>query len=274
MIIPETNSILALKKEIIFTVLQSLNMAERTLRRCSICKKYTAAYLVEDPRRGRLRLCHTCWKTYQEAANAIACSTGAPSRAQAEALLAEGESLNPGPWVGHSRWVAEAAGRLAAHLPEMDADTAFALGLLHDIGRREGPSDMRHALDGYRYLAGLGYGQAAQICLTHSHPIRDIHAAAGQWDVSPDELRFVRAYLEQAVYTDYDRLIQLCDALALPDGLCLIEKRLVDVALRHGFNECTLDKWRAFMQLQHDFEEKLGQSIYALLPGVVENTFR
>lgn len=249
-------------------------MSERTLHRCSICKKYAAAYLVEDPCLGELRLCHTCWQARQEAASAAAHSTGVPGRAQAEALLAEGESLNPGPWVGHSRWVAEAAGRLAAHLPGLDADTAHALGLLHDIGRREGPSDMRHALDGYRYLAGLGYGQAAQICLTHSHPLRDIHAAAGQWDVSVDELRFVQAYLGHVVYTDYDRLIQLCDALALPDGLCLIEKRLVDVALRHGFNECTLDKWRAFMQLQHDFEEKLGQSIYALLPGVVENTFR
>jgi hypothetical protein len=132
---------------------------------------------------------------------------------------------------------------------------------------------MRHALDGYRYLAGLGYGQAAQICLTHSFPIREVHSAAGQWDVSPTDLRFVQAYLEQVEYTDYDRLIQLCDALALPGGYCLIEKRLVDVALRHGFNEFTLPRWQAFLQLQEDFERALGKSIYTFLPGVIENSF-
>ncbi|GAP12957.1 predicted HD superfamily hydrolase [Longilinea arvoryzae] len=248
-------------------------MIGKTLRRCSICQRYTAAYLVEDPHLGTLHLCHACWTAHQESVNAAAHSTGVPGRAQAEALLAEGESLNPGPWVGHSRWVAEAAIRLAAHLPGLDPDTAFSLGLLHDIGRREGPSDMRHALDGYRYLSGLGYGQAAQICLTHSHPIRNIHAAAGQWDIPPEEFRFVQTYLERVDYKDYDRLIQLCDALALPDGLCLIEKRLVDVALRHGFNEYTLDKWRAFLQLQRDFERILGQSVYTFLPRVIENTF-
>lgn len=198
---------------------------------------------------------------------------GVPARAQAEAMLAEAGLRNPGPWVGHSRHAAEAAGRLAARLPGLEGETAYVLGLLHDIGRREGPSDMRHALDGYRYLSGHGFELAARICLTHSHPIQHIDAAAGKWDVSPREADFVRNYLEQARYSDYDRLIQLCDALALPDGLCLVEKRLVDVTLRHGFNEFTLLRWQAFLQIQRDFESALGQSIYALLPEAVENAF-
>lgn len=188
-------------------------------------------------------------------------------------MLAEAESRNPGPWVSHARHAAEAAERLAARLPGLDAETAYVLGLLHDIGRREGPSDMRHALDGYNHLSVQGFDLAAQISLTHSHPIRHIDAAAGKWDVSTEEYHFVRAFLERVQYSDYDRLIQLCDALALPEGLCLVEKRLVDVTLRHGFNEFTLPRWRAFLQIQHDFERALGQSIYALLPGVVETTF-
>lgn len=199
--------------------------------------------------------------------------SGVPVRTQAEAMLAEAGLRNPGPWVGHSRHAAGAAGRLAAHLPGLEGETAYVLGLLHDIGRREGPSDMRHALDGYNYLAAQGFDLAAQICLTHSHPIRHVDAAAGKWDVSPQEAEFVRAFLERVQYNDYDRLIQLCDALALPDGLCLVEKRLVDVTLRHGFNEFTLPRWRAFLQIQSDFESALGQSIYALLPEAVENTF-
>lgn len=68
-------------------------------------------------------------------------------------------------------------------------------------------------------------------------------------------------------------LIQLCDALALPGGFCLIEKRLVDVALRHGTNPYTIPKWKAFLEIQREFEETIGGSIYALLPGVIENTF-
>jgi hypothetical protein len=53
----------------------------------------------------------------------------------------------------------------------------------------------------------------------------------------------------------------------------LIEKRLVDVALRHGFNSMTQAKWRAIFDLERDFSAALGESIYRVLPGVVENTF-
>ena len=71
----------------------------------------------------------------------------------------------------------------------------------------------------------------------------------------------------------YDRLIALCDSLALPEGFCLIEKRLVDVALRHGINEYTVERWRSVFALQNEFEKIIGDSIYNLLPGVVETTF-
>ena len=52
-----------------------------------------------------------------------------------------------------------------------------------------------------------------------------------------------------------------------------MEKRLLNVALRHGFNDLTLAKWRAFFALRQEFDEAVGTSIYTLLPGVVENTF-
>ena len=78
---------------------------------------------------------------------------------------------------------------------------------------------MRHALDGYNYLMSLGYEQAARICLTHPYPIKNAEAAADMWDGSDEEFRFIQAYLEQIEYDRYDRLIQLCDSLALPSGL-------------------------------------------------------
>lgn len=47
-----------------------------------------------------------------------------------------------------------------------------------------------------------------------------------------DGYRFcMEHFVKNAVYDDYDRLVQLCDSLALPSGFCLLEKRFVDVAL-------------------------------------------
>ena len=87
------------------------------------------------------------------------------------------------------------------------------------------------------------------------------------------EFEFVATYLSALHYDDYDRLLQLADGLALPHGLCLLEKRLIDVALRHGVNEHMVDKWRGFVELQKHFDKLIGSSIYEVLPGVVETTF-
>ena len=196
-----------------------------------------------------------------------------PTLAEAHQFLAEAEQLNPGPWVRHSTYVAQAAELIAAHLPGLDPARACIFGLLHDIGRRFGVTDMRHVLDGYRFLAEHGFEEAGRFCLTHSYPIPDAHTGSSGWDGSAEEFSFIQGYLDQNPYTDYDRLLQLCDALALPTGFCLIEKRLLDVTLRYGFNMYTIDKWKAILHIQRDFEGVIGRSIYDLLPGVVENTF-
>lgn len=196
-----------------------------------------------------------------------------PTLSQAEAYLQEAGRLNPGPWVDHVRYVAGAARRIASAHPTLDPEEAYILGLLHDIGRRYGPSDMRHTLDGYNFLSEEGFPGAARICLTHSFPVKTPYSGAGKWDCTPQELQFVQSYLDGIVYDRRDELIMLCDCLALPTGFCLIEKRLVDVALRHGFNDYTLEKWRAFFAIQAQIEAETGRSIYDLLPGVVENTF-
>ena len=196
-----------------------------------------------------------------------------PSRQQAEEFILEAKILNPGGWIAHSVLVSQAAEAIASHLPELDPHSASILGLLHDIGRREGVTDIRHCIDGYNYLHGLGYEDAARICITHIFTIQDLDAACGNWDCSNAEYNFIQNYLANLLYDDYDRLIQLCDAVALSTGFCLIEQRLVDVAIRRGVNAATVDKWKATFQLKENFEARIGKSIYSLLPGVVENTF-
>lgn len=197
-----------------------------------------------------------------------------PSIDAAHALLAEAAARNPGPWVAHSIKAAEAAERISRAHPGLDPAPAYVLGLLHDIGRREGVTGMRHVLDGYHYLAGLGFPDAGRICMTHSFAVKRIEAIFGQWDCTPDELRLIEDYLAQVELDDYDRLIQLCDALAMAEGFVLMEKRMMDVALRYGgVNEHTLAKWRETFRIKADFERAMGRSLYSVLPGVVENTF-
>jgi len=200
-----------------------------------------------------------------------------PSRADAEALLREAGALNPGPWTAHSGHVARAAERIAARaarrIPALDPDAAYIVGLLHDIGRRAGVTGMRHVYDGYRYLMAAGYEPAARVAMTHSFAYRNVAAIFGAWDCTADELRVIEDYLAAVEYDDYDRLIQLCDSLAMAEGYVLMEKRMLDVLLRYGPNEYVVPKWQATFRLRDDFEAALGCSVYSLLPGVVENTF-
>ena len=86
-------------------------------------------------------------------------------------------------------------------------------------------------------------------------------------------MAFLETFLAGIEFDLYDRLIQLCDAIALPTGFCLMEKRLIDVAMRHGVNDRSIERWQAFLGIQKDFEAVIGCSIYTLLPGVVDNTF-
>ena len=148
------------------------------------------------------------------------------------------------------------------------------MGCLHDIGRREGVTGIRHTLDGYKYLCKKGFMDAARMCLTHSFTIKKVTAIFGKWDCSAEELAFLADYLEQTEYTVYDRLIQLCDCLASSTGFWLLEKRMIDVALRYGCTDFAVEKWQGYFRIQKEFEEVVGCSIYDLLPEVKENTFR
>ena len=63
---------------------------------------------------------------------------GYPDRETAERELEEAGKLNPGQWITHSKYAALACERIAEHCPHMDSEKAYAIGLLHDIGRRVG----------------------------------------------------------------------------------------------------------------------------------------
>ena len=196
------------------------------------------------------------------------------SREIAEQALEDAFKLNPGPWVNHSKYVAMACQNIASRCPHLDENMAYIYGILHDIGRYAGVSSERHLIDGYRYCMERGWEKVAQICISHAFMVKDISTSIGVFDMPLEDKEFMAKFIEESTYDDYDYLVQLCDALALPTGFCLLEKRFVDVAVRYGTHPATVDRWKAVLKIKTDFEDVIGCSIYELLPNVVENSFK
>lgn len=186
-----------------------------------------------------------------------------PTRQEAERILREGGTRNPGPWEGHSRVAAYCAEKIASATPGMDPEKAYILGLLHDIGRRFGTRHLGHVYDGYAYMQSLGYDEAARVCLSHSFNDGQLESYVGNADTTPEETRVIREALQGMVFDDYDRLIQLCDCLAGSDRVMDAEARMADVKRRYGYYP--QKKWDINLGLLHAFEEKTGQTLYTLL---------
>ena len=95
-----------------------------------------------------------------------------PTKETAEQELQLAGELNPGPWTKHSLNVGIAARNIAEKVPGMDAEKAYVVGVLHDIGRRVGIVDIStHVYEGYKYCMDKGWDEVARICMTHSYPL-------------------------------------------------------------------------------------------------------
>ena len=191
-----------------------------------------------------------------------------PDRAEAEALLAEAEQLNPGPWGNHSRTAAHCAEKIAS-FAGLCPEKAYVLGLLHDIGRRFGKRHLGHVSDGYTYMMGLGYPDAARICLTHSFNDMKLQSYVGSFDTTEAETELIRSKLAETVPDDYDRLIQLCDSIAGADGVMDIVERMSDVKRRYGMYDP--DKWNRNLELKAMFESRMHRDLY---DAVEKDTYR
>ena len=183
-----------------------------------------------------------------------------PTRAEAEKILEEAGRCNFGPWVNHSRITAKCAEKIAELCEDLDSEKAYILGLLHDIGKKFGVRHLGHVSDGYKYMMSLGYDEVAKICLTHSFNNSAVKEYIGKFDVSDEELELIETALAKVNMDDYDKLIQLCDALAGSDGVLNIEDRMRDVKQRYGYYP--QEKWNSNIRLKNYFEIKTGNNIY------------
>ena len=176
--------------------------------------------------------------------------------------------INPGPWIKHSINTGVAACNIAQKIPRMDAGKAYIIGLLHDIGRRckYGFVDIpTHVYEGYKYCLEKGWDEAARICMTHSYlRMKD------EFDYEPETIheRAIKDYIINTSPDDYDKLIQLCDSLATDYGFVILEKRFVDVTRRYGIMEGYIKGWEIAFKIKEEFEERMGCSIYDVLPDI------
>lgn len=189
---------------------------------------------------------------------------GIPSMDEARSLLEEGGRMNPGPWIRHSEYVAEAAGKIAAECEGLDEETAYICGLLHDIGRRFGVSYLAHVYDGYTFLMECGYEKAARTALSHSFNRKKMEDYIGKFDISEEKQEELKSLLDAMEYDEYDYLIQLCDSIAVADGIVSLEERMNDVKSRYGYYP--QDKWDRNMALKEYFEKKMGKALYTVVP--------
>lgn len=194
-----------------------------------------------------------------------------PDKERAMAELKKAEELNPGPWIKHSENTGIAARNIAALVPGMDAEKAYILGILHDIGRRVGIVGIpQHVYEGYLYCMENGWEEAAKICMTHSYPLMK-----KEFDYEPAsaEEKAIKQYILTCKCDDYDLLIQLCDSLAADYGFCILEKRFVDVVRRYGFWENTVERWNATLHCSARPRGSRRRNKRNRIGGTVMNSF-
>lgn len=153
-------------------------------------------------------------------------------------MMAAGE-LNPGPWVKHSLNTGIAARNIARLIPTLNENKAYILGALHDIGRRVGVIRMQDEF---------------------------------QYEPTTKEEISIKRFILDCEFDDYDRLIQLCDALATDYGFVILEKRMVDVTRRYGIMESYIKGWDMLFEMKDYYENLMGCSIYDVLPDIGKTT--
>jgi hypothetical protein len=176
-------------------------------------------------------------------------------------------------WRAHSYCTAEAAAIIGEKLEGVIPQKAFVCGLLHDIGKNVDIAPKRHSLAGYHLLNALGYYDCARVALSHDFPNSHIEIWKHEGWLSEDEITFVGPLLNVFEPDIYDRLIQVCDVISLPEGYVLMEKRMLQAVMRSGLTASLKQIIEASYDNLNYLENLLGISIYTVLPNVIQNTF-
>lgn len=182
-------------------------------------------------------------------------------------------------WINHSVCVGDTAGKIATALYKkdinVDVDKTIALGYIHDIGKKfkEHGGVFPHAINGYNYIKELGYEEEyAGICIKHSFLNNDIDCISNdrdETDKSNPNYNFVKEYISKE-YSIEEKIINLCDLMCITKTLT-VEKRMIDLLLRHGVFKKTHYHIEETMKLKEYFDDLLGYNLYDLFPEIRDN---
>lgn len=166
----------------------------------------------------------------------------------------------------HCITVAYNAQMLASHIPGMNMEKAFVLGLLHDYGEIVSAIDKNafHGTSGYYLMQEMEFDDVARICLSHTFPNPDFEV--NDYVYPKEELIKAKALLSMIKYDDYDRLIQLSDSLVRDYKNVTLRSRLVYVKEKYGITTAALKKkYREALRLKQYFDRKCHNDIYKIL---------
>ena len=149
-------------------------------------------------------------------------------------------------WQKHSKDVAKVCEEVAKRAG-MDSDLAYAKGLLHDfyksierdaeikieINGEEVPA-MTHPFTGYRLLMEKGFPEGARAALTHTfYNLEEVFNGGFDQRLTPEDAKFLKRWLSENEYDDYDKLVQLADNMVSWKGVMTIDDRFCDILMRH-----------------------------------------
>lgn len=163
--------------------------------------------------------------------------------------------------------VAKIAEHIARHTLSsphaLDPDTAYVLGLIHDIGRIKDETETKvpHGLEGFDFLMKSGLKNMAPISLTHNFVAKQINA--DDFPVySPKQIHKASKLLSGIEYNDYDRLIQLADNFSRGREILSLQER---INKNKEFYHTTLSFEKDIFSLRDYFNNKYNINVENLV---------
>ncbi len=181
-------------------------------------------------------------------------------------------TINTSSWLSHSLYSAILSSRLAS-LIGLDANYAFSYGLLHDYGRKYA-HDFSHVIKGFEALVAQGYNDMAKGCLTHSfinagrccnnEVVNESFYIDETGKEHYDEEDDMTEVLDEAIYSEYDFILNIVDLMATDRGITMPKERIDDIATRRPGIDNSLNRkyfYVSFYNLLVNYINRLSNDV-------------
>lgn len=166
---------------------------------------------------------------------------------------------NLGAWVSHSKLIGKTARAIAKDI-NLDPDIAYAVGCLHDIGKKNNKKGLAHTIEGFHILRNETYFFPAKIAISHSFIIKNIESYVGDKNIKKNQIKTIKNLLKSYEYNVYDKLIQVLDNSILNSYIGIDEKQKY---LKEKYGDIPFEKERVdiLKGYEEEFEGRLNNDI-------------